>query len=108
MDTVTILIINAIAILSEDRFLARSMSPASFGSYTYTNQFRVVGWASHSSTYASNPASPDPHPLGMMPPQNDQSIKVKLINLISATRMLMRIPLIGINSLLIIYEMLLG
>ncbi|KAL0634899.1 hypothetical protein Q9L58_006179 [Maublancomyces gigas] len=89
MGAVVILIINAIAILSEDRFLAR------------------IGWAS-SSSYANNPASPDPHSFGMMPPQNDQSIKVKLINLISATRMLMRIPLIGINSLLIIYEMLLG
>lgn len=71
-------------------------------------EIQTVGWASHSSAYPNNPISSDPHPLGMMPPQNDQSIKVKLINLISATRMLMRIPLIGINSLLIIYEMLLG
>ncbi|KAH8150069.1 uncharacterized protein LAJ45_05755 [Morchella importuna] len=84
----SILLINAIAILSEDRFLAR------------------IGWAG-SSAYA-NPVSPDPHSFGMQMPQDNQSIKFKLINLISSTRTLMRIPLIGINTLLIIYEMLFG
>ncbi|RPB08178.1 Yos1-domain-containing protein, partial [Morchella conica CCBAS932] len=68
--TVSILLINAIAILSEDRFLAR------------------IGWAG-SSAYA-NPVSPDPHSFGMQMPQDNQSIKFKLINLISSTRTLMR------------------
>ncbi|KAI5821115.1 Yos1-like protein [Pyronema omphalodes] len=70
-----ILIVNAIAILSEDRFLAR------------------IGWA----------AQPEPSFGGQ-----DVSIKGKIVNLISATRLLTRIPLIGINSLIIIYELLFG
>ncbi|PUU75974.1 Yos1-like protein [Tuber borchii] len=79
----TILMINAIAILSEDRFLAR------------------IGW--------STAAPVEPQTFGMQQ-QNvaNESIKAKTMNLISATRTLMRIPLIGINSLLIVYELLLG
>ncbi|MBW0527605.1 hypothetical protein O181_067320, partial [Austropuccinia psidii MF-1] len=39
---------------------------------------------------------------------NPSTIKDRLINLISAVRTLMRIPLIGLNILVIIYELILG
>ncbi|PSS16964.1 hypothetical protein M430DRAFT_35559 [Amorphotheca resinae ATCC 22711] len=74
---ICILLVNAIAILSEDRFLAR------------------VGW--------SNSVS-DPGFGG----SNDASIKSKLINLMTSVRTLMRIPLIGINTVIIVYELALG
>ncbi|KAF8245903.1 Yos1-like protein [Wilcoxina mikolae CBS 423.85] len=72
-----VLIVNAIAILSEDRFLAR------------------IGWAAQ---------QPEP----AFGSGQDMSIKGKIVNLISATRLLARIPLIVINSVIIIYELLLG
>jgi len=75
-----ILIVNAIAILSEDRFLAR------------------IGWAAQ-STQADTSFGAN---------GGDMSVKAKAVNLISATRLLTRIPLIAINSLIIIYELLLG
>ncbi|TGZ83433.1 Yos1-like protein [Ascodesmis nigricans] len=71
-----VLITNAIAILSEDRFLAR------------------IGWAAQS----------EPSFGGGM----DVSIKARIINLISATRLLTRIPLIAINTVIILYELILG
>lgn len=37
-----------------------------------------------------------------------EGIKARLINLISATRTLLRIPLIIVNILVIIYELILG
>jgi hypothetical protein len=103
---VIVLIVNAIAILSEDRFLAR------------------IGWAAQQPEPAFGSGA-------------DVSIKGKIINLISATRLLTRsksfwaqqnagrkngrrwwseskltarslVPLIGINSVIIIYELLLG
>ncbi|KAK9480108.1 Yos1-like protein [Lipomyces japonicus] len=74
---VILLLINSIAILSEDRFLAR------------------IGW---STAQVDNG-------FGV---SDSQSVKNKLINLISAVRTLMRIPLIGINSVVIVYELILG
>ncbi|KAM9880695.1 hypothetical protein VDGL01_05172 [Verticillium dahliae] len=71
------LLINAVAILSEDRFLARiNLSPASY-----------------------DPA------FGQ---GADASVKAKIINLIASVRTLMRIPLIGINTIVILYELVLG
>ncbi|KAL1310690.1 hypothetical protein AAFC00_000950 [Neodothiora populina] len=75
---VSILLINAIAILSEDRFLAR------------------IGWGS-TQTEAQFGGG-----------QDTQSVKAKMINLIASVRTLMRIPLIGLNLLIIIYELVLG
>ncbi|KAK5149313.1 Yos1-like protein [Cryomyces antarcticus] len=75
---VSILLVNAIAILSEDRFLAR------------------IGWG-------NTPSDPG---FGGVP--DSQSIKAKMVNLIASVRTLMRIPLIGINTAVIIYELLLG
>ncbi|OTB14383.1 hypothetical protein K445DRAFT_319204 [Daldinia sp. EC12] len=75
---VTILLINAIAILSEDRFLAR----INLSSTSYDPAFG---------------AGPD-----------SQSVKAKVVNLIASVRMVMRIPLIAINTLIILYELVLG
>jgi len=76
---ISVLLVNAIAILSEDRFLAR------------------VGWSSTVSEPAFGTSS-----------AGDASIKTKLINLTTSVRTLMRIPLIVINSILIVYELVLG
>ncbi|KAI0483364.1 Yos1-like protein [Xylariaceae sp. FL0804] len=76
---VSILLINAIAILSEDRFLAR----INLSSASYDPAFGSGGLDS-------------------------QSFKGKVINLIASVRTLMRIPLIAINTLIIIYELVLG
>ncbi|ROT35286.1 Yos1-like protein [Sodiomyces alkalinus F11] len=74
---VSLLLINAIAVLSEDRFLARiNLSPSSY-----------------------DPA------FGA---GSDASIKAKIINLIASVRTLMRIPLIGINTLVIVYGLFFG
>ncbi|KAM7197791.1 Yos1-like protein [Naviculisporaceae sp. PSN 640] len=74
---ISCLLINAIAILSEDRFLARiNLSPSSY-----------------------DPA------FGQ---SADASVKGKIIQLIASVRTLMRIPLIVINTLIIVYEIVLG
>jgi len=85
-----LLLINAVAVLSEDRFLAR------------------IGWSS----------VPLPNNVGFQQnydqgsgygnPAQDVGVKGRLINLISAVRTVMRIPLIGINIVVIIYELILG
>ncbi|OAX84650.1 hypothetical protein ACJ72_00986 [Emergomyces africanus] len=75
---VIILIINAIAVLSEDRFLAR------------------IGWGR--TQY-------DP---GFGAASDMTSIKAKSVNLIASVRTVMRIPLIAINLIIIIYEIVLG
>ncbi|KAI9660174.1 MAG: hypothetical protein M1829_006510 [Trizodia sp. TS-e1964] len=74
---ITILLVNAVAILSEDRFLAR------------------IGWS---------PQSFEPA-FGR---NNESSVKARMVNLIASVRTLMRIPLIGINTLVILYELILG
>ncbi|KAB8303376.1 hypothetical protein EYC80_004805 [Monilinia laxa] len=78
---ICVLLINAVAILSEDRFLA----PVS------------VGWSNSISEPAFGGGN-----------NADTSIKSKLVNLMTSVRTLMRIPLIGINSVIIIYELALG
>ncbi|CAI7675870.1 unnamed protein product [Penicillium palitans] len=75
---VIVLIINAIAVLSEDRFLAR------------------VGWG---RTQA------DP---GFGATYDTTSVKAKSVNLIASVRTVMRIPLIVINTVIIVYELILG
>ncbi|OQD74664.1 hypothetical protein PENDEC_c010G06913 [Penicillium decumbens] len=75
---VIILIINAIAVLSEDRFLAR------------------IGWG-------RTQAEP-----GFGASYDSTSVKAKTINLIASVRTVMRIPLIIINTVVIVYELVLG
>lgn len=77
---ISVLLTNAIAILSEDRFLAR------------------IGWSASSTTEPAFGAGPG----------GDQSVKAKIVNLIASVRTLMRIPLIAINTLVIVYELVLG
>ncbi|KAF9892004.1 hypothetical protein FE257_002968 [Aspergillus nanangensis] len=74
-----ILVINAITILSEDRFLAR------------------IGWGRTQQTDPSFGVSYD-----------GSSVKAKTINLISSVRTVMRVPLIVINTMVIVYELILG
>ncbi|SHO77238.1 Similar to S.cerevisiae protein YOS1 (Integral membrane protein required for ER to Golgi transport) [Malassezia sympodialis ATCC 42132] len=74
----TLLFINAIAILNEERFLSK------------------VGWSTNSRGN------------GFDYPSNEASVKQRLVHLISAVRVLLRIPLIVINTVVIIYELLLG
>jgi len=80
---VCLLMVNAVAVLSEDRFLAR------------------IGWSS------TQPVAPSYDQSGFGE-QGLPSVKARLINLISAVRTLMRIPLIGINIIIILYELALG
>ncbi|KAG9016114.1 hypothetical protein FRB93_011588 [Tulasnella sp. JGI-2019a] len=80
---VGLLMINAIAVLSEDRFLAR------------------IGWSSN------QPVAPSYDQSGFGE-QGLPNVKARLINLISAIRTLMRIPLIAINITIIMYELALG
>ena len=72
---VSLLLVNAVAVLSEDRFLAR------------------IGWS----------ASNDPG-FGT----NDQSIKSKLVGFVNSVRILLRAPLIVVNTLVIVYLFALG
>ncbi|OJJ05627.1 hypothetical protein ASPVEDRAFT_153811 [Aspergillus versicolor CBS 583.65] len=75
---VIILITNSIAILSEDRFLAR------------------IGWGRPQADAAFGAA------------YDSTSVKAKTINLIASVRTVMRIPLIVINTIIIVYELILG
>ncbi|KAJ5454469.1 Protein transport protein Y [Penicillium daleae] len=75
---VIVLIINAIAVLSEDRFLAR------------------IGWG-------RTQAEP-----GFGATYDSTSVKAKSVNLIASVRTVMRIPLIVINMIIIAYELILG
>ncbi|GFP57932.1 Yos1-like protein [Trichoderma austrokoningii] len=69
---------NALAILSDDRFLARiGLSPT-----TYDPAFG--------------------------PGADSNSVKAKLVALIASVRMVMRPPLIIVNTLIILYELVLG
>ncbi|TFK75918.1 Yos1-like protein [Pluteus cervinus] len=82
----SLLFINAVAVLSEDRFLAR------------------VGWVSSSTAQRQAIAEGYQQtydPSGYGNPQMDVSVKAKMIDLITAVRTLMRIPLIVVNILVI-------
>ncbi|KAK4687157.1 immediate early response 3-interacting protein 1, partial [Tremellales sp. Uapishka_1] len=87
---VSILLTNAIVVLSEERFLGK------------------IGWTNRSggntnSGFGTIPSNPNIYDGGHS--SGEVSIKAKLINLIEATRTLMRVPLIGINVLIILYEL---
>ncbi|KAF2435781.1 protein transport protein YOS1 [Tothia fuscella] len=76
---VGLLLINGIAIISEDRFLAR------------------IGWG---STSAAEP--------GFGGQVDTSSAKAKIVNLMNSVRTLARLPLIVVNFLVIFYLMILG
>ncbi|KAJ8522948.1 hypothetical protein ONZ45_g457 [Pleurotus djamor] len=77
---VTLLFINSMAVLSEERFLAR------------------IGWSSSQTRNAAYQQSYDSTGYGA--PPEDIGIKARIVDLISAVRTLMR----RINILIIIYE----
>ncbi|KAL7746510.1 hypothetical protein RI367_008160 [Sorochytrium milnesiophthora] len=74
-----LLAVNAVAILHEERFLGK------------------IGWGPQSAGVSE---------YGVNGP--NASAKAKVIGLISAVRTLLRMPLIVINSLVIVYELLFG
>ncbi|CAI4424706.1 CDA_G0015180.mRNA.1.CDS.1 [Saccharomyces cerevisiae] len=74
---VILLLINAVAVLSEERFLRR------IGLGRSNDETPVLG-------------------------QDQNTTKSKVVQLIGAVQTLLRIPLIGINILVIVYELLLG
>jgi hypothetical protein len=88
--------INGIAVLSEDRFLTR------------------IGWSAKSnSNLQSNPINSAQYGYGDLNMYNNGSnggdgVKARMINLINATRTLLRIPLIIVNIVVILYELILG
>jgi hypothetical protein len=82
---VSILLVNAMAVLSEDRFLAR------------------IGWTS-----ARPPNNNPGFQAYDQTAGQEVGIKTKIIDLISAVRTLLRIPLIAVNILVILYELILG
>jgi len=88
---VTLLVINAMAVLNEERFLAR------------------IGWTSQGQQTQHN-AYQQPYDAyaGMGGAQPDAGVKGRIVNLIGAVRTLMRVPLIFVNLGVIIYELLLG
>lgn len=81
-----VLSVNGIAVLSEDRFLNR------------------IGWGS-SSPQAANQFQTQ---YGILATSSEVSIKTRLVALISAIRTLLRLPLIVVNVLIILYELILG
>ncbi|KAI0146737.1 Yos1-like protein [Pestalotiopsis sp. NC0098] len=76
---IAILLLNAVCILSEDRFLARIGLSA----------------RNHDPAFGAGPGG-------------DQSFKFKLMNMIASVRSLTRAPLILVNILVIFYEVILG
>lgn len=120
----SLLLINSLAILNEDRFLSRGASsmirvPNAVGERG-TDSTTSVGWSSSAAHQQSQLQFQDPS-FGEGP-----GVKARMINLIGAVRTLMRsalpilphahclimltmsrnltVPLIGINTLIIIYE----
>lgn len=86
--------INGIAVLSEDRFLAR------------------IGWSTKGNINGNSVNSQFDYSSYNLNNMNNgaagESIKSRLVNLINAIRTLLRIPLILVNILVILYELVLG
>jgi len=90
---VSLLLTNAVAILNEERFLAR------------------IGWSSvqpQVANQAYNQSYGQSYDQSGYGNPVDAGVKGRLINLISAVRTLMRIPLIALNLIVIVYELILG
>ncbi|VDC06298.1 unnamed protein product [Peniophora sp. CBMAI 1063] len=77
----SVLMVNAIAILNEERFLAR------------------IGWTAGPQLQTNAGFENDVYG------QQDIGVKARLINLIGAVRTLLRIPLIALNIAIILYEL---
>ncbi|TID25529.1 hypothetical protein CANINC_002919 [Pichia inconspicua] len=86
--------INGVAVLSEDRFLARIGWSTKSINNSNNNTAAQYGYGDYNMTGSNT--------------NIDSGIKARIINLINATRTLLRIPLIVINVVVIIYELVLG
>ncbi|KAF9766263.1 hypothetical protein IL306_001349 [Fusarium sp. DS 682] len=75
-----------------------------FGSFLYVCILLINAVAVLSEDLNLSPASYDPA-FGTGP---DASVKAKIINLIASVRTIMRMPLIFVNSVIILYELILG
>ncbi|KAF5683009.1 yos1-like domain-containing protein [Fusarium denticulatum] len=78
-----------------------------FGSFLYGNNPHILliqSAAANLDPINLSPASYDPA-FGTGP---DASVKAKIINLIASVRTIMRMPLIFVNSVIILYELILG
>ncbi|KAF5539684.1 YOS1 [Fusarium napiforme] len=78
-----------------------------FGSFLYGNNPPILlsqSAAANIDPINLSPASYDPA-FGTGP---DASVKAKIINLIASVRTIMRMPLIFVNSVIILYELILG
>ncbi|KAK4449245.1 protein transport protein YOS1 [Podospora aff. communis PSN243] len=124
----TILLLNAVAILSEDRFLARGtfllVRPIEGDARKVMDRDgRVAGSASLGGEERTTPwgrsVFHDEYTLtgtvGLASGNNDafgqgadQSVKTKIISLIASVRLVMKVPLIVLNIAFILYELLLG
>ncbi|KAM0792014.1 hypothetical protein ACM66B_007125 [Microbotryomycetes sp. NB124-2] len=98
-----LLVINSVAILNKERFLAPlGLTAGSQGSAYHAHGAgpgQPVGTAySQYDAYGQQMASYD----------NDIGLKARLVTLVDAVRTLMRIPLIPINIVVILYELILG
>ncbi|KAF5321367.1 hypothetical protein D9619_000949 [Psilocybe cf. subviscida] len=91
---VSLLLVNAIAILNEDRFLAK------IGWLTPSRQTRDANTGFQQPTCDQNGFE--------VTPGTEVGVKARLIDLISAVRTLMRIPLIAVNILVILFELVWG
>ncbi|CAE6456109.1 unnamed protein product [Rhizoctonia solani] len=80
---VSLLLINAVAVLNEERFLAR------------------IGWSSVGQQPGQQYSQYDRTGYG----EGGSDVKSKMINLIGAVRTLLRIPLIVVNIFVILYEL---
>jgi hypothetical protein len=87
---ISLLSTNAIAILNEDRFLAKS-EPAGRHSYrTCSLTSFTVGWSTRSQQSANAGFGHAPNAYDTAFGGTEVSVKAKLVNLIGATRTLMR------------------
>ncbi|XBW35746.1 hypothetical protein QEN19_001316 [Hanseniaspora menglaensis] len=90
--SVSLFLINSIAILNEERFLRRIGLGSNKSQAELQHNSNQYPYATSTNTVNAN---------------ND-SIKSKLISLIYSVQTLLRIPLIVINTLVIIYELIFG
>ncbi|CAK9784149.1 unnamed protein product [Cutaneotrichosporon oleaginosum] len=88
-----LLLVNAVAILNEERFLAR-IGWSTRGNPAANSGFGNVPDPTYDGAYGGNP--------------DGVSFKTKVVNLIGAVRTLMRLPLIVINVVVILFLLIAG
>ena len=127
---IALLLVNSVAVLSEERFLSRGEPiQSNHREMLKVLCVRAVGWSSQSSQQQQFTQANYVDPVYGQPHSADSAgVKVRLINLISAVRTLLRsqstltlcaccsmlrifgltVPLIAVNIIVIGYELVLG